>query len=374
MFKLIKDIDLYGSGHIKDILIADKMIVEIDDKIDYNLKDLEVIEGHGMIAMPSYIDQHVHVTGGGGEGGFATRVPELKLRDCIKAGVTTIVGLLGTDSATRSVENLVAKTKSLKEYGLTAYCLTGSYEFPSPTLTGSVKKDIIYVDEIIGVKIALADHRSSHISKEKMVKLASQARVGGLLSNKPGLVHIHVGKGIDGLNLLFDIIKTENIPISVFRPTHIGKIVDQAIKFANMGGYIDFTTGKDIDKTANQILKAMNEAPAHMITLSTDSNGSMPIWNDKAEMVGMGVGRMDTLHELIKILINDQGIELKDAIKFSTENVAKALQIYPEKGILAKGSHGDIILLDENLDIDSVFSKGKLMMYNKEILVKGNFE
>ena len=59
-----------------------------------------------------------------------------------------------------SEENLVSKAKALKEEGLSVYCLTGSYGYPSVTLTGDVKKDILFIDEVIGVKLALADHRA----------------------------------------------------------------------------------------------------------------------------------------------------------------------------------------------------------------------
>lgn len=374
MLKLIKNVNLYGEKEDKDILISNGKILEIGENLNYNFNDIKVIEGKGKTAIPSYIDQHVHVTGGGGEGGFTTRVPELKLTDCIKSGVTTLVGLLGTDATTRSVENLVAKTKALNEYGLDAYCLTGSYEYPSTTITDSVKKDIVYIKEIIGVKIALSDHRSSHITKEEMIKLASQARLASLISKKPGLVHIHMGNGKRALDLLFDILETEDIPISVFRPTHVSKVFDDAIKFANMGGYIDFTARMQDDKTANLLVDAIKKAPIDRITLSTDSNGSMPKWNDKNEMIGIGVGKMTTMHEVVKSLILNHGFKIKDAIRFSTENVAKALDIYPNKGLLDKASDADILLLDENLDIDTVVAKGQVMMEEKQVLVKGNFE
>ena len=95
---------------------------------------MAVLDGSGLTAFPGLVDQHVHFTGGGGECGFRSRVPELSLTDFTTAGVTTAVGLLGTDSATRSPKALLAKTKALNEEGLTAYCLTGAYDIPSLSL------------------------------------------------------------------------------------------------------------------------------------------------------------------------------------------------------------------------------------------------
>ena len=144
MIKLIKNIRVFRDGEWKpsEILIADKRIAAVGDTIDCTFDGMEVVDGRGMRAIPGYIDQHVHITGGGGEGGFANQVPPLKFSAPVKAGITTIVGLLGTDGTTRSVESLVAKAKAFREQGLTCFCLTGAYQYPSPTVTGSVRRDI----------------------------------------------------------------------------------------------------------------------------------------------------------------------------------------------------------------------------------------
>lgn len=187
MIQLLRNAVVYrdGAWRPSDILVADKRIERIDDAITCDYDGLVGTDCRGMTAIPGYIDQHVHLTGGGGEGSFITQVPPLKYSEPVKAGVTTMVGLLGTDGTTRSVANLVARTKAFREFGLTAYCLTGNYNYPSPTLTGSVMDDIVFVDEIIGVKIAISDHRSSNMTKESLIKLASDARVAGMLSGKP---------------------------------------------------------------------------------------------------------------------------------------------------------------------------------------------
>lgn len=369
---LIKNVRMvsHGDPEPMDLLIGEK-ILEIGKGLDYRFKGLEIIDGKGRTAIPGYLDQHVHIIGGGGEGGFSSRVPEIGLSDCISGGVTTLVGLLGTDASTRSVENLVAKTKELNEYGLTAFCLTGAYEYPSPTLTGSVKKDIVFIQEVIGVKIAISDHRSSNMAKTDLVRLASEARVAGIISNKPGIVHMHVGNGKKKLDMIFDILETEEIPIGNFRPTHVGRVFDEAVRFANMGGYIDFTAAKE---TGGQLVKAFDLAPKDRITLSTDANGSIPKWNDRHEMIGMGIGKITELHDTVISMVTDYGVALPEAIKVSTENVAKALKLYPRKGCIQEGSDADILLLDDDYAIDTVIAGGTVMMSGRAIRKKGNFE
>src|SRR6267154_2784379 len=55
------------------------------------------IDLQGGRLIPGLIDAHVHVTGGGGEAGFGTRVPPVPLTRFTTTGITTVIGLLGTD-------------------------------------------------------------------------------------------------------------------------------------------------------------------------------------------------------------------------------------------------------------------------------------
>ena len=377
MIQLMRNVKAYRDGEWKpsEILIANGKIEQIADRIQVTYDGLEEVDGNGMTAIPGYIDQHVHITGGGGEGSFITQVPPLKFSEPVKAGVTTIVGLLGTDGTTRSVANLVAKTKALKEFGLTAYCLTGNYNYPSPTLTGNVMDDIVFVDEIIGVKIAISDHRSSNMTKESLIKLASDARVAGMLSGKPGIVHLHTGSGKAQLDMLFDIVESTEIPIKTFRPTHLAAKYDAAIRFAKLGGYIDFTCDPDdMFNRSALLVRSLDEAPEGSVTISTDGNGSLPIWNEKNEMIGIGAGSISALHATIKAMVEMQNCPLEKAIKPVTENVAKALNLYPAKGVLADGADADIVLLDENLKINTVYAMGKCMLRDGEMQVSSYFE
>ena len=377
MIQLIKNVKVYRDGEWKlsEILVADKKIEKIADHIECCFEDMVVTDGNGMTAIPGLIDQHVHVCGGGGEGSFITQVPPLKFSEPVKAGVTTIVGLLGTDGATRSVKNLVAKTKALKEFGLTAYCLTGNYNYPSPTLTGSVIDDIVFVDEIIGVKIAIADHRSANMTTESLIKLASDARVAGMLSGKPGIVHLHTGSGKNPLKIVFDALDNSEIPIANFRPTHLAPKYEHALKFAEMGGYVDFTCDpEDMYNRTALLCKALDEVPEGLMTLSTDSNGSLPVWNEKNEMIGIAAASISALPETIKAMVQLHGCPLEKALKPATENVAKALKLFPAKGVLANGSDADIVLLDDELNIDTVYAMGKCMLKGGEMQVTANFE
>ena len=374
MFKLIKNADLYTPDHLgrRDLLICNDKIVKIAPHIDFDWEGLHVIDAAGRQMIPGLIDQHVHITGGGGESSFKSRAPEVTLADLVESGVTTVVGLLGTDSRTRSVRNVVAKAKALNEEGVTAYCLTGAYEYPSPTLTGSVTDDIVYIKEVIGVKIAISDHRSSNINAEELARLATQARLAGLESGKVGEVHMHMGNGKKGLSDVFAIVEETEIPIKHFRPTHIQKVLEDGIKFANMGGYIDFTSGSPASAAA-AIAKALPRVPFDRVTLSSDSNGSMPKWNEKNELIGIDVAKMTTLFECIKILMKEYAVPMEQALALVTRNVAQALEIAPTKGCIAEDSDADLILLNEDLSFHTVMARGRIMMEEGVVKEKGYY-
>ncbi len=377
MIKLIKNIRVFRNGAWKpsELLIADKRIAAVDDRLDCRLPGLEILDGRGMRAIPGYIDQHVHITGGGGEGGFSNQVPPLRFSAPVKAGVTTLVGLLGTDGTTRSVESLVAKTKAFREQGLTCFCLTGAYEYPSPTVTGSVRRDIVLIEECIGVKIAICDHRSATITREELTRLASDAHQAGILSGKPGIVHLHTGSGRDQLNILFDVLEHSEVPISTFRPTHLAGKIDQAIRFANMGGFIDITCDPDnMEKRCAIIRRALEECPAGSVTLSTDGNGSMPVWNEKKEMIGIGAGKISALHDTVRGLMRCENLPLEEAILPVTVNPAKALGLAGKKGVLTPGADADILLLDEDLNIDTTIALGRVLLREGRMQVFCSFE
>ena len=171
--------------------------------------DCEVVDCEGNYVVPGFIDSHVHLIGGGGEGGYATRTPEIQLTDITTSGVTTVLGLLGTDGVTRHVASLLAKARGLEDEGITAYIYSGSY-------------DIILIDKVIGIgEKKMCDHRSSQSPKEAYQQITAEARVGGMLSGKAGVVNMHLGDGEDGLKMLYEITKNGEIPKTQIIPTHV---------------------------------------------------------------------------------------------------------------------------------------------------------
>lgn len=378
---LIKNIEVYSPEYKgkKDVFVSGGKITLIEDNINFENKKIKIMDGSGKKLTPGFIDQHVHITGGGGEGSFKTKAPEITLSKLTTAGITTVVGLLGTDGTTRSVENLVSKAKALKEEGITVFAHTGSYEYPTVTLTGSIKRDICFVDEIIGVKLALSDHRAPNVSNLELQRVASDARVAGMLSGKAGIVVLHMGDGKKGLQQVREVLEETEIPMKTIRPTHVNRrkeLLKEAFDYAKAGGKIDLTCGiKDHYTPGKSIKMALAEnVPSENITISSDGYGSWSEYDEGGNLVKMGVSSVASLHNEFKSMVKEHDFSIEDALTYITSNVAKGLEVYPRKGCVEEGSDGDLLLLDENLDIDTVVANGRVMVENKEVLVYGSYE
>lgn len=378
---LVKDIEIYSPEYMgkKDILISGGAIALIEENIEVFSDKIKVIYGNGKRLVPGFIDQHVHITGGGGEGSFKTRVPEITFSKLIKSGITTVVGLLGTDGTTRSVENLVAKAKALKEEGITVYVQTGSYEYPTKTITGSVKKDIIFIEEVIGAKVALSDHRSSSINNYELARLASDVRMAGMISGKIGTLCIHMGNGKNGLRSIFEVLDNTDIPIRTMRPTHVNRkkeLLLESFEYAKRGGLIDLTCGIYDDLRPGNVIKMAEEAavPLENITMSSDGYGSWSRYDDVGNMIEIGVSQVDQIYNEFKRMVKELNFDFVKALKFLTTNTSKALDIYPKKGTITQGADGDIVILDDDLEIDTVIAMGKIMLQGGEVLIKGTYE
>lgn len=373
---------------VQDILLAGGKIAAIAPSLKApEGYDCEIIDLSGQTLLPGFIDSHVHLIGGGGEGGYATRTPEILLSKVTTSGVTTMVGCLGTDGTTRHVESLLAKARGLEAEGITTYIYTGAYELPTPTITGSVRKDIIMIDKVIGAgEIAMSDHRSAQPSVAEYRKLVAEARVGGMLSGKAGVVDMHLGDGKDGLKTLFEITANGEIPKVQFIPTHVNRnsaLFEESLHWAKEGGIMDITSGirpaADGSDTVVKPSTAMKRAlaagvPIAQITMSSDGNGSMPLFDAAGNTVGVGVASQTSLLEEVRDMVKQEGIKPSDAIRPVTSSIAKVLKLWPQKGCVAIGSDADLTVVNADFELRHVWAKGRHMVENGKAIVVGTFE
>ena len=352
---------LLGGGKVVAIVAAGEGLAQASGNA------VQALDLQGQRVIPGLVDIHAHITGGGGEDGASTKVPAPLFESYAAAGVTSVVGLLGTDDVTRSTAELLAGVRGLREQGLSAWCWTGGYHLPATTLTGSVRGDVVHLDAVIGAgEIAISDHRSSQPTVEELLRVASDCHVGGLIARKAGVLHLHLGDGDRGLQLIRDMLDLSELPARVFQPTHVNRrkaLFEEALELAKRGCHIDITAfpvedGEDAYSAAEALQRYLASGlPADRISVSSDGGGCLPVFNEQGEMIKMDVGTSAALVETIATLLAN-GRSLEKVLPAFTRNPAQHLRL-AGKGELSPGADADLVLLKETGAVDRTMAGGR---------------
>ena len=343
---------------------------------------VETLDLDGARLVPGFIDGHVHVSGGGGEAGFATRVPAPLLSRYTMAGVTSVVGLLGTDDATRSTAELLSHVYALREQGLSAWGYCGGYHVPPATLTGSVRSDIALIEPLIGIgELAISDHRSSQPTLDELLRLASEAHVAGLMSGKAGIVHLHLGDGTRGLDLVRRALDTSELPPRVFQPTHVNRkkaLFEEALELAKRGCHVDITAfpveeGEDAWPADEALVRYLDSgAPPQRVSISSDAGGCLPCFDHEGRITHMDVGHSGAMADTLKTLLA-RGLPLERALPAFTANPAALLRL-PGKGRIGTGFDADLLTLDGAGQVRHLLARGAWHVRDGACVRRGMFE
>ena len=370
-------------GVINLLVAAGKIVAISQEKIDIDSKLLESnTDFSGKRLIPGLIDGHAHITGGGGEAGFKTKVPAVNLSEYTKAGITSVVGLLGTDDTTRNTSSLIAQVYALREQGISAWCYTGGYHIPLQTLTDSVRKDIIHIEPVIGVgELAISDHRSSQPTFDEIARIVGDAHVAGIMTGKAGIVHFHLGDGDRGLDLIEQLLDKTELPPRNLNPTHCNRqipLFEQACELTKRGVSIDLTAFPDSDSKeeysayeAFNIYRERSFDPTKL-TISSDGGGCLPHFNQQGELIKLDYGKCELLSNTLKQIL-DNGTPLAEALLPFTKNVADLLKL-SHKGEIKVGNDADLVVLSEDNRIESVMALGKWHQKDGETVLFGSFE
>ncbi|HVP90268.1 MAG TPA: beta-aspartyl-peptidase [Terriglobales bacterium] len=389
MLTLIRGAEVFGPDPLgrRDVLLAGGGVEAVAEpgRLRPDGLEVEAVDASGLALLPGLIDPHVHILGGGGEGGPATRAPEVRVEDIVASGVTTVIGCLGTDGVTRHMTSLLAKARALEVEGVTAFLFSGSYGIPVDTLTGSVRGDLVLIDRVIGAgEIAVSDHRSSQPTFDEVARLAAECRVGGMLGGKAGVLHLHVGDGKRRLEMLFRLVRETEIPATQVVPTHMTRnreLFEEGLEWVRAGGAIDVTAGPDPDPAADPdvgleecVARFKKEGlPLGRLMVSSDANGSMPVFDKGGRLVRLTIATERDLFRKFRDLVAKEVLPLHAAARLFSTNAAEFYKLRG-KGRVEPGADADLILLDRrDLALKSVFARGRQLMAGGRLLVRGTF-
>ncbi len=383
---LFKECDLFSPEPqgVKDVLVAGGKVVAVADTIGEPAGvEVDVISAGGLRMVPGFVDGHVHTAGAGGEGGPATRTPEMPLSYLLEAGVTTVIGCLGTDGLTRSVESVLMKTKSLRAEGVSSWMLTGAYQVPTPTILGDVGKDIAMIDEVIGAgEIAISDHRSSGPTVDELIKLVAHARVGGMLGGKGGIVNFHMGDAKNPFQILHDVVARSELKYTQFLPTHCNRndYIFEDTKTYGKTGYVDITASSwpffpEYETKPSRAIAELLAAgvPLEHITMTSDGCGSLPDFDDQGNLVQLEMGKPKSVLDELRDTVLEEKLELGQAVQVISTNPARIFKL-PGKGVVAPGADADLVLLDGEFRVCHMVARGEMMVRDAVPLKKGSYE
>lgn len=357
----------------RDLLIGAGRILHLAESIPApSGLSVAVIDASGLLVCPGLIDSLVHVSGGGGEGGFATRFPPLTGAQALAAGVTTVIGALGTDEVTRSHADLLASCRALDEAGISAFALSGSYRVPVQTITGCLRRDLVLIPDLIGVgEVAIADDRGSQPSVQELARIGADTRVAGLLAGKRTTVLVHVGDARDGLELLRSLRDGAPLPVDLWHPTHINRqrvLLQEGLDWQRSGGSIDLTTS-----TTDELLAA-GEVPAaealawlrneagslRGVTLSSDAQASLPHFDGQGRLLSLKAAPIGSLLQTIVRATQHFRVPFAETLATATSNPAGIWGL-ARKGQIGVGADADLILLEPaTLALHATIAAGRL--------------
>jgi len=322
--------------------------------------DLERIDASGCWVTPGFIDPHAHLTGGSGEEGFASRSPALQLSEFIRAGITTVIGVLGVDATTRTLPDLLARVRGLEEDGISAWMYTGSYGIPPVTLTGAVRDDLILIDKVIGVgEIAVSDERAPQPELRDLLRVVVDSKVGGMLSGKAGVTHFHLGSQPEGLAPLRALIEEHHVEPALLYPAHVHrneKMVEAAADLSRRGSFVDMDT---VEEGLGRWIELFLEKGGDLgrLTFSSDADSSAPeqTWRRLRESV------------------RGHGLSFETLLPCVTANPARALKL-AGKGRLTPGAEADVLVIrKDSLDIVEVVARGSRLLRGGEVVRREKF-
>lgn len=363
MFTLIENGDVYSPKPIgkQSILVINNKIIKMGAIDARSLKaiddDVDVIDASNCLVLPGLIDPHEHIIGAGGEDGFSSRMPEISVENLVQSGITTVVGLLGTDTTTRVLACLQAKAKQMKEDGLSAYIYNGGFELPPSTFFTNVTDDLVRIEEVIGTgEVAISDYRWLDAPVYDMAKMVTETMLGGMMSGKAGVTHFHVGDGKNRLSLLHQILDDYEIPARCLYPTHISrneKLLDDAIKLAKRGSFVDMDT---TEENLADCLEQYRDRGGLMERLTVSSDAHTPS------------GSPEKLFSQFVDCVRERKMTIEEVLPCFTCNAAEVLKL-SQKGRLEPKADADLLIVDsKTFEIQHVIANGQHLLKDGELV------
>ncbi|MEI3605356.1 N-acetylglucosamine-6-phosphate deacetylase [Pseudogracilibacillus sp. SE30717A] len=377
---LIQDITIYTEDEKIEngfLLLKEGKIVEISKHpilLDQNSEDYLCIDGEGLIAIPGFIDGHIH-----GAAGADTMDASEEALDTIatclpKEGTTSFLATTMTQSnenIEKALRNIACYENKAGKSEVVGIHLEGPFineekkgaqpaEFiHSPNvelmkkwqeISAGMIKTITLAPECDGDGLIpyleqngyniSAGHSSATFEEIKQSVSQGVAQLTHLCNAMTGLHHRDIGAV--GAAFLLNELKAEIIADEIHTSEEMLQII-----YNNIG--------------SERLLLISDAIRAKSLPDGAYELGGQPVTvlNGRATLEdGTLAGSILKMDEAAKNMLKLDGVTIRDIIKMSAENPAKQINIFDQKGSITVGKDADILLLDEKLAIKYTICRG----------------
>ena len=387
MTTCIQDIDIYaetGLIHGGSLLLEGEKIARIS-KVrmqDSGLAVDEWIDGHGLAAVPGYIDTHVH-GGGGFDINDGTADSILGTRDFYRRhGVTAFcptymaLPLATIENGLKALRKILPGNIPGKTEILGAH-LEGP--FLNPAFNGSQAKDLIIPIDDDNVRIY-------ETYRDVIARTTVAPEYGHNLDYFPGIVSLGIQLSMGHSQAVIRQAE-EGMKRGATSVTHLYNAMSQTHKEGphRIGGLVE--AGLTLDGLYAEAICDGFHLPDELLRIAFRCKGPdrMLIVSDACLCAGMpsgtvvrtggvtfhvedGISMNETrtsfassttpLDGMVRHLIFHTGLPAEDVIRMAAATPARLLGLGDRKGTIAEGKDADIILVDAGFNIVKTFCKG----------------
>ena len=360
----------------------DGKITAVYDSLPEAAAGMELVDGKGAYACPGFVDIHVH---GGGGVNFIQATPEEIRAGCAahaRYGTTTILPTTVTASLdlTRAMIDNTRKAQEITtECTIAGIHLEGP--FLSPDQAGAqdpnnlLKPSVEILGELIalwpdGIRlVGVAPELEGGLEFGKALKARgivgtiahSDADysdcVAALDNGYTDITHIYSGcsmvhrvngyrfGGVVEAGLLEDRFTTQVIADGKHLPPELLRLIVKCKGADKISVITDALFPAAANLTDSEIMAKSN---------AILEDGVMKLPNRQAF-----AGSIATTDRLVRNMVQLAGVSLSDAVTMATATPARVVGLDDRKGHIKPGYDADIVLLDKNLQVQSVIAMGK---------------
>ncbi len=355
MWILIENGEVYGPSPLgrQSLLVSGERIARVGGVARREVEalgiEIQVVDAAGCIVIPGIVDPHQNPLGESSPHGLGERSALVRASDLAAGGVTTGVGCLGVDAGTTTMKALLARATVLREQGPDVHVWTGGSRVRA-TLLESACADLVTFADVIGTG-EVADFHGSIRDPRALASLASDAYLGGTLSGKAGVTHLHL-EGREPAAPLLEAFDEQRVPADrifvALRGPEPG-LLDEAVRCARWGAYVGVgAEGGKLEEWVSGYLDRGGNA--RRLVLFSDAPRAHP----------------RSVLERVCALAGEPGWPLEAVLPWATSNPARMLGL-DDRGTIEPGRRADLVVLRRDpLRVVEVIARGRRVMWEGE--------